>query len=128
MLDKAWSLDQEALSSIKNNKKALALWKESLDICKNLLKQFPKEINLLLKIATIYQHQSNFDKAKYYLDKTQKYYPNNFLVQHNLGNLHRAKGNTKLALKYYESAVKLSGGNELMKKSLNDFKDYLDSN
>lgn len=125
LLEKAWSLDQKALLKAKNKKEANLLWKESVSICRNLLKEFPREINLLLKIATIYQHQGKFEKVRYYLYKANKHYPNNFLVQHNLGNLYRAKGKNKLALRYYKSAVKLSGDNELMKKSLENFKKSL---
>ncbi len=122
LLDKAWDLDQEALLRTKNKPKADRLWQETMKICKKLLKDFPKDINLLLKIATIYQHQSKFDEAGYYLDKAQKFYPKNFLIEHNLGNLYRAKGNVKLALKYYEKALKHSDGNKLMKKSLTTYK------
>lgn len=121
LLDKAWRLDQEALLCVKDRKETFLLWQESIKICKNLLKKFPKDINLLLKTATIYQHQKKFDKARYYLYKAKKIYSNNFLIEHNLGNLYRAKGNVKLAIKYYQLAVGHSKGNELIKKSLRDY-------
>ena len=76
---------------------------------------------MLLKIATIYQHQKEFDKARYYLYKAKKNYSNNFLIEHNLGNLYRAKGNVKLAIKYYQLAVKHSKNNKLINKSLRDY-------
>ena len=72
LLEKAWRLDQEALLRAKDRKETLSLWQESIKICKNLLKRFPKNINLLFKIATIYQHQKEFDKARYYLYKAKK--------------------------------------------------------
>lgn len=121
MLQKAWDLDQKALLRAKNKTKQKELWKNSLEICKKLLKKFPKEINLLLKIATIYQHQKKFGNAMYYLKKAQKYYPKNFLVAHNMGNFYRAKGNKKITLKYYRMAVKLSNNNQLIKKGLEDY-------
>lgn len=125
LLQQAWDLDQQALISVKNKKEAVLLWKQSIDICSKLLKEFPTDINLLTKTATIYQHQRKFKKAEYYLDKADKYYPNNFLVYHNLGNLYRAMDSRKFALKYYELAVKYSQGNKLIKKSLDDYKNII---
>ncbi len=97
LLDKAWDLDQEALLRTKNKPKADRLWQETMKICKKLLKDFPKDINLLLKIATIYQHQSKFDEAGYYLDKAQKFYQSALLKD----PAYRTPYNS-LAVKYHE--------------------------
>ncbi|MBI2628174.1 MAG: tetratricopeptide repeat protein [Candidatus Niyogibacteria bacterium] len=127
LLNKAWNLDQKALLYTKNKKQAKVLWKESMKICEKLLKEFSDNINLLFKIATIYQHQGKFDKSKYFLYKAKKYYPENFLVEYYLGNLYRAKSNHKLAVKYYEMAFKHSRGNKLIKQSLENYKKFLKS-
>ena len=126
LLQEAWDLDQDALLKAKNKKEAKFLWQRSIRICKKLLKDFPREINLLTKIATIYQHQGKFDEVRKYLYRARKYHSNHFAIDHALGNLYRAKGKTQLAMKYYEIAIKHSRGNKLMKRSLEQYKRALE--
>ncbi|MEK7537207.1 MAG: tetratricopeptide repeat protein [Patescibacteria group bacterium] len=125
LLKKAWDLDQEALLKTKNSKRRKKLWRKSMRICQSLLKKFPREINLLTKIATIYQHQGKFDRAGYFLQKAKKYHPKVFIIDFYFGNLYRAKENHKLAIKYYLKALKKSKNDKLIKKSIEDYRDYL---
>lgn len=125
LLQKAWDLDQQALLNTKNKHEANLLWKQSINICDKLLKKYPRDINLLTKIATIYQHQNKFEKAKIFLNKAKKYYDKNFLIYHSFGNLYRAMDNPKLALKYYELSFKYSNENKIIKKSLEDYRKIL---
>lgn len=125
LLTTAWDLDQQALLRASSSAEAKALWQQAISICLELLKEFPRDINLLTKLATIYQHQQKFVKAKHYLDLADKYYPQNFLVAHNRGNLYRAMNQDDLAIKHYRLAVELSEGNELMKRSLDQCEKYI---
>lgn len=124
-LQRAWSLDQKALLHAKNRKEAHQLWRRSIHICKQLWNQFPKDINLLTKIAVIYQHQGKFNETKKFLIRARRSHPNHLSVVHQFGNLYRAMGKTKLALKYYSQAVILSHNHLLMRKSLNEYKTFL---
>lgn len=125
LLQKAWDLDQQALLKTKDKKRRKELWQEAIRICRSLLKKFPREINLLTKIATIYQHQGKFDRAEYFLHKAKKYHPKVFIIDFYFGNLYRAKGNYKLAMKYYINALKKSKNHKLIKKTVEDYQKYL---
>lgn len=123
LLEKAWSLDQEALLREKSKPNKKILWRKSIKICEELLKKNRDDINLLFKIATIYQHQRLFNEARFFLYRAKKKHPDNFLVYQGLGNLYRAKNDRRLSLKYYEEALKKSGNNKLLKKLLDDYKE-----
>ena len=124
-LQKAWDIDQQALLQVKNKPPADLLWQQAINICDKLLQKYPRDINLLTKIATIYQHQCKFEQAKIFLARADKYHHKNPLVYHSLGNLYRAMDKPRLALKHYRLALEYSNGHKIMKKSLEDYKDIL---
>lgn len=75
LLEKAWSLDQEALLREKSKPNKKILWRKSIKICEELLKKNRDDINLLFKIATIYQHQRLFNEARFFLYRAKKNTP-----------------------------------------------------
>jgi tetratricopeptide (TPR) repeat protein len=133
-LEKAWALDQRALFD-KNKKRQKKLWSESVNTCKEILKKYKTKsadrIQILLKLATIYQHQKKFLQAKKYLDIVDREWPKNAITTFNYGNLYRAMNKPEKAIPYYKQAIKLSeklsNGKKLFKKELERYLNILDT-
>lgn len=127
LLQKAWDLDQEALFS-NDKQKQKKLWEKSILICKNLFRKlkkiYPDNVQILCKLALIYQHQRKFVLTKKYLDVAKGISKNDPIILFNYGNMYRTMNKPRLAISYYEKAAKNSDS-EIFRNELERYKEIL---
>lgn len=121
LLQRAWDLDQQALST-ESVAMRRRLWREALNICRRLLRKYEWRnqldvLQLLSKIAVMNMHQRKFAIAKRYLDRARRLSKRDPIILYYYGSLYRSMGQSRLALRFYRSAARL-GRNAIFTREL----------
>ena len=80
---------------------------EAEKCCKEYLKKYPNDVNLLNLAGGIAIENNQLQDALYYLSRAAEQAPDNSTLQHNLGYLHIAQGQFAAAEGYFRKAIQL---------------------
>ena len=103
---------QEILYAEKNT----ALYNNMLQISEAMLKIYPKHVQSMLNMSTVYVRQNNLDKSIEVLIKANKAEPENAILHYNLAYVYGLKGDKANSKKYYELVVVNAKEKELQLK------------
>ena len=92
---------QEILYSEENE----ALYNKMLQISETMIKCYPKHVQNMLDMSTVYVHQKKYDKSLEILLKAKEIEPKNAILAFNLGHVYGLKGDRVSAKKYFELTV-----------------------
>ena len=82
-----------------------ALYKEVIRISEEMLKFYPKNIQSLLNMSTVYVMQSEYDKSLEKLNEAIAIEPKNAILMYNFATVYNRKGDKANAKKYYELTI-----------------------
>ena len=89
------------------SKKDPSLYKEIIRISDEMLKYYPRHIQSILNISTVYKEQKEYDKSLEILLKAIVIEPANAIITYNIADVYFKKGDKSNARKYYEQTIPL---------------------
>ena len=92
--------------------KNTALYNNMLKISEAMLKHYPKHVQSMLDISTVYVRQNKYNESIEILSKAVKIEPKNTILNYNLAYVYELKGDKANAKKYFEFVVSNASNKE----------------
>jgi len=105
MLDKADDMFFDAVLDWQTFLFSKKLYKEVIRISDEMLKYYPRHIQSMLNISTVYKEQKEYDKSLDILLKANIIEPTNAILLYNIADVYNKKGDKVNAKKYYEQTI-----------------------
>lgn len=87
------------------SKEDSSLYKDVIRISQKMLEYYPKHVQSLLNMSTVYVKQKEYDKSLDVLLKAKEFEPRNAILSYNIAYVYNRKGDKINANKYYEQVV-----------------------